>query len=444
MSDSHIKALRADWICPVASPPVRNGTVLIDGPRIVDVVATVPDGIAVESFDGCAIFPGFVNTHIHLELTILRGFLENLSFIEWIRRLTHVKYDHLSEEDLRISAELGAVECLRAGVTTLGEVTDVGAGWNAMIRFGLRGVAYQEIFGPAEESASEALEALEQKVDKLRGQASPTCRVGVSPHAPFTVSAGLYQHVKRFAVREKLPIAVHLAESAAEGEFVRKGTGPFAEFLKSRGISVSGRGMTPIAYLDSLEVLGKGTLVIHAIDCDADDVVRLKKNGVGIAHCPKSNLKLGHQIAPLKEFLESNIAVGLGTDSGASNNAVDMFEEMRTAAFLQRTRAGNSIDSMPISASEALHLATLGGAQALGMEKDVGSLERGKLADMAVVDLNDPALQPVYDPVATMVYSANRNNVVATFLGGRRVDRDASELVSRAATIAARLKNISW
>ena len=444
MPNSRIQAIRADWICPVASPPVPDGAVLIDGTRIVDVVATVPDGISVESFDGCAILPGFVNTHIHLELTVLRGFLENLPFFEWIRRLTRAKYDHLSDEDLRISAELGALECLRAGVTTVGEVTDVGAGWNAMTRSGLRGVAYQEVFGPAEASASEALEALEEKVDTLRHQASPTCRIGVSPHAPFTVSAGLYQQVRRYAARENLPIAVHLAESAAEGEFVRKGTGPFAEFLKVRGIPVSARGMTPIAYLDSLEVLGTGTLVIHAIDCDADDVARLKKNGVGIAHCPKSNLKLGHQIAPLKEFLESNIAVGLGTDSVASNNAVDMFEEMRTAAFLQRTRAGNSIDSMPISASEALHLATLGGARALGMEKDVGSLERGKLADMAVVDLNDPALQPVYDPVATMVYSANRNNVVATFLGGRRVDRDASELVSRAATIAARLKNISW
>ncbi len=441
MHMSRIKAIRADWICPVTSPPVPDGAILIDGSRIVDVVPTVPDGISVESFDGCALLPGFVNTHIHLELTVLRGFLENLPFFEWIRRLTRTKYDHLTDEDLKISAELGAVECLRAGVTTLGEVTDAGAGWSAMTRFGLRGVAYQEVFGPADESASDALEALEQKVDTFRSQESPTCRVGVSPHAPYTVSASLYQQVGRFAARENLPVAVHLAESDAEGEFVRNGTGPFAEFLKGRGIPVSARGMSPVAYLDSLSVLGPETLVIHAIDSDAEDIGRLKENGVGVAHCPKSNLKFGHRIAPLTQFLAAEIPVGLGTDSVASNNAVDMFEEMRTAAFLQRTRSG---DPTAIGAREALHLATLGGAHALGMEKDVGSLEPGKLADFAVVSLDDPAHQPVYDPIETLVYSANRKNIVATFLDGRRVEIDSSDLESRAGTIAQRLKDISW
>ena len=441
MDISRMKAIRADWICPVARPPVSDGAILIDGSRIVDVVATVPDGVSVESFDGCAILPGFVNTHIHLELTIMRGFLENLPFFEWIRRLTRTKYDHLTEADLMISAELGAVECLRAGVTTLGEVSDAEAGWSAMTGFGLRGVAYQEVFGPAEETAFEALKALQKKIDTLRNHETGTCRVGVSPHAPYTVSAGLYQQVGLFAASENLPIAVHLAESVAEGEFVRKGTGPFAEYLKGRGIPVSARGMSPVAYLDSLNVLGPGTLVIHGIDSDAEDVRRLKENGVRIAHCPKSNLKLGHRIAPLTEFLTADIPVGLGTDSMASNNVVDMFEEMRSTVFLQRTRSG---DSTTISAREALHLATLGGACALGLEKDVGSLEVGKLADLAIVDLSDPALQPVFDPVETMVYSANRKNVVATFLGGQRVEVDASKLVSQADSIANRLRDIAW
>ena len=436
-----MKAIRADWICPVTGPPVPDGAILIDGSRIVDVVGTVPDGVSVESFDGCAIVPGFVNTHIHLELTLLRGFLENLSIFDWIRRLTRTKYDHLSDADLRISAELGVVECLQAGVTTVGEVTDVGAGWAAMNRFGLRGIAYQEVFGPAEETASEAVKALRQKLDTLRPTESPSCRVGVSPHAPYTVSAGLYQQVGQLARRENLPIAVHLAESGAEGDFVRLGRGPFAEHLRSRGIPVTGRNMSPITYLDSLDVLGPESLVIHAIDCDVDDVGRLKENGVGIAHCPKSNLKLGHGIAPLTEFLDANIPVGLGTDSVASNNAVDMFEEMRAAAFLQRNRSG---DATTVNAREALHLATLGGARALGMENDVGSLEAGKLADLAVVDFAEAALQPVYDPVATMVYSANRKNVVATFLGGQRVKVDASELISQAGAVAVRLKDVSW
>ncbi len=436
-----MKAISADWVCPVNGPPVPDGAVLIDGSRIVDVVRSIPNGVSVESFDGCAIVPGFVNTHIHLELTLLRGLLEDLPFFEWIRRLTRAKYEHLSNEDLRVSAELGTVECLRGGVTTVGEVTDVGAGWSAMTRFGLRGVAYQEVFGPAEETAVDAIRILREKVSALRIQESPTCRVGVSPHAPYTVSAGLYQKVGRLGAKEGLPIAVHLAESEAEGDFVRSGRGPFADYLKSRGIPVVARGVSPIAYLDQLGVLGQRTLVIHAIDCDPGDVARLRVNGVGIAHCPKSNLKLGHRIAPLTEFLAAAIPVGLGSDSVASNNAVDMFEEMRVAAFLQRTRSG---DATAITAPEALHLATLGGARALGMAQDVGSLEPGKLADMAVVDLTDPALQPVYDPVAAMVYSANRKNVVATFLGGQAVDVDAGPLLSAAGVIAKRLKDIAW
>lgn len=432
------KAIRADWICPVSGPPLRDGILLIEDGRILEIGQVAPNGVPVESFDGCAIIPGFVNTHVHLELTVLRGFLENLPFFEWIRSLTEAKYKHLTSEDILCSARLGAIECLEAGVTAVGEVTDLGAGWLAMNEFGLRGVAYQEVFGPSEDVAADALRALIDKVNTMRENESPTCRVGVSPHAPYSVSANLYREVCEFAGREKLPIAVHLAESSEEGDFVRNGTGPFAEFWKGRDIPVTAHKITPIAYLDSLGILRPQTLAIHAIDCDLHDVELLKQSGTAIAHCPKSNLKLGHGIAPVSEFLEARIEVGLGTDSVASNNVVDMFEEMRAAAFLQRTR---SRSSTTITATEALGMATLGGARALGLEKDLGSLETGKLADLAVVDLGDVALQPVYDPVETMVYSASRKNVLATFLGGERVRVDSEELLSQAKEIADRLRS---
>ena len=428
-----MKAIRADWVCPASAPPIRNGAILTDQSRIVGITNSVPEGIPVEEFSGCAIIPGFVNAHIHLELTVFRGYLEELSFVEWIQRLTRTKYDVLTLEDLHSSARLGALECLKAGVTTVGEVTDMGAGWEAMVEFGLRGVAYQEVFGPAEDTALAASQELESKVCRWRQQEETIRRIGVSPHAPYTVSTSLYRKVRDLAMRENLPVALHLAESAAEGDFVRTATGPFADHLRRRDIPVVARGLSPIGYLDGLGVLGDRTLIIHAVDCDAEDIRRLAQAGVAVAHCPKSNAKLGHGIAPITELIEAKIPVGLGTDSVASNNVIDMFEEMRAAAFLQRIRSG---DPQTIAAKEAFRLATLGGARCLGLERHVGSLEAGKLADMAIVNLGDEALQPVYDPVEAMVYSANRANVVATFLGGTRVQAENSALAETVQRIA--------
>ena len=433
-----MKVLRADWVCPVSRSPIRNGTVVIDKGKILEVGEKPSPDLPVVSFDGCAILPGLVNTHTHLELTVLRGFLENLRFPEWIRQLTRTKYEFLSREDLLVSARLGALESLQAGITTLGEVMDVGTGWEAMKEFGLRGVAYQEVFGPSEKAAAEAVRGLREKIDRLRPDETTTCRLGVSPHAAYTVSAELYTRVRDLAASENLPIAVHVAESDEESRFVRNGDGPFAEYWESRDIPVVPRGTGPIGYLDSLGLLGPGTLAIHAIDAGPEDIARLKERRSGIAHCPKSNLKLGHNIAPVHEFLAAGIPVGLGTDSVASNNVIDMFEEMRTTAFLQRSRLR---DSTRVSAKQALRMATLDGARCLGLESHVGSIEPGKLADLIVVDLTDPALQPVYDPIEAIVYSANRKNVVATFLGGEQVRVDPRAIVAEARAIATRLRN---
>jgi 5-methylthioadenosine/S-adenosylhomocysteine deaminase len=184
-------------------------------------------------------------------------------------------------------------------------------------------------------------------------------------------------------------------------------------------------------------MLGPETLAIHAIDASRTEIGRLRDTGTSVAHCPKSNLKLGHAIAPLRELLDAGVAVGLGSDSVASNNAVDLFEEMRIAAFLQRTRFG---DPTVISAAEVFRLATLGGARCLGLDRELGSLEAGKLADFVVLDLSDPGIEPVYDPIDAIVFSASRQNVRETFLGGERVAREGGEIVAPVRRIAARLR----
>jgi 5-methylthioadenosine/S-adenosylhomocysteine deaminase len=424
----------ADWVCPVSGPPVRNGFLVVENGKIRNGTGVGPEPIR---FPGCAIIPGFVSAHSHLELTILRGFLDDLPFEDWIPRLTQTKYEVLSHAEILVSAQLGAVEMLRAGVTCVGEVMDIGAGWRAMREFGLQGVAYQEVFGPAEMHADEAIAGLKRKVEALRLDQTETQRAGVSPHAPYTVSARLYREVADYSGNEKLPITTHIAESAAEGQFVRWGAGVFAERWAARGIPVEPPGCSPVAYIDALGLVRPGSLLVHAIDLEDGDFQILRNKRPAIVHCPKSNAKLAHGIARIRELLDTGVTLGLGADSMASNNAVDMFEEMRAAVFQQRVRA-QRFDAL--DAQAAFRMATLGGAECLGLAEHLGSLDAGKRADFVVVDLNDPAVQPVHDPIQAMVYSASRGNIRATYIAGREVTPDPAPLLEEVRRITLKLR----
>jgi 5-methylthioadenosine/S-adenosylhomocysteine deaminase len=385
---------------------------------------------------GAAIIPGFVNAHTHLELTVFRGFLENRSFPEWIRHLVHAKYDVLDRDALAVSAELGAIESLRAGVTAVGDAMDTGTAWDAMLQYGLQGVAYQEVFGPAESSLNAAMTALRSKVSLHRARETETQRVGVSPHAPYTVSEALYRASHEYARAENLRVAVHIAESRDEVAFVHDGAGPFADALRARNIPVTARRQSPLAWLDQLGLIRPETLLIHAVEADAPDLDRIEAGGATVVHCPKSNAKLGHRVARVSEMIRRGIPVGIGSDSVASNNVIDMFEEMRTAIFCQRS-AQERVDAL--SAHEAFRMATIGGAKCLGLENHIGSLEAGKRADFVVVDLSGVPLQPVYDPIETMVFSACRADVRATYVGGKEFSANPSALIARAEEIARSL-----
>lgn len=423
----------ADWICPVSSSPVRNGRIAVQNEKLI---AQTDKDARVVRFPGCAIVPGFVNAHSHLELTILRGFLDDLIFTDWIPRLTFAKYQVLSRGDLLLSAQIGTIEMIRAGVTCVGEVMDIGTGWEAMREFGLRGIAYQEVFGPADAQADEALEGLKQKLEKYRKDETGTLRIGVSPHAPYTVSAPLYRAVGQYAEREKIRITTHVGESRDEGMFLRFGTGIFADRWRQRGIAVDAPGCSPLAYMDRFGLLRPETLLVHAIDLEDSDLELLIEKRPMLVHCPKSNAKLAHGVARIPEIQRTGITLALGSDSVASNNVVDMFEEMRAAIFQQRARTERFHS---LNAETVFRMATLGGAECLGLAEQLGSLDPGKYADFVVVDLNDPAVQPIHDPIETMVYSASRHNVRATFIAGREVKPDPTDLLKEVARAAERL-----
>jgi cytosine/adenosine deaminase-related metal-dependent hydrolase len=443
---------RADWVLPVAAPPFRDGAVLVDDAgRIAAVghrtVIDPPEGVEVVELGEAALLPGLVNVHSHLELAMFRGALEDLSFRDWILRLVGGKRSVLDDEDYAAAARWTALEAIRAGITTLATTEASGVGMEVMQEAGLRGIVYNEVFGPDPAQVDESMRDLRERVQGLRSRETELVRVGISPHAPYTVSDDLFRAAALFAREEELPIAIHIAESAIERELVTRGEGDFAPGLRARGIATPSRGRSPIEMLDRLGALAAQPLLIHCVDLDEEDIRRIAESDCAIAHCPVANAKLGHGLAPLPRLREAGVRVGLGTDSVASNNRLDLLEEARVAALLQRA-VHRSPSLLP--PDELLSLCTIDGARALGWQDRIGSLEPGKDADLCAVSLAGPHVKPIHDPVAALFHSARGSDVTLAVVRGRvlyrrgvvaTIDREAAE--RRIDDAAARLQELT-
>jgi 5-methylthioadenosine/S-adenosylhomocysteine deaminase len=435
-------------VLPISSPVIEAGAVVITDAKIAavgnttDILEAFP-GLPHEDFGNTAILPGLVNTHSHLELTVMRGFLEPVEhdFFAWLRKLTVARLN-MSEDDLFISAAAGAREAARAGITTLGDSSSFATqSMRALKETGLRGIVYQESFGPDPKLATENVGKLRAQLDAMRVLETGLVRVGVSPHAPYTVSAPQLQMIARLAIDEALPLMMHAAESEAERQLMCQGTGPFADSLKARAIDWQAPGVSTVRYLHDQGVLETKPLLAHCINVDENDLQLIKHAGGGIAHCPKSNAKLGHGRAPFANFIAQQINVGLGSDSVASNNLCDIFEEARFATLLGRTGS-----PARVGATEALFAATLGGARALALADGIGSLEPGRHADLAVINFGGWHQQPVTDPAAALIFSSSGRDVLLTVVDGKEIYRrdrftaDEEDLPSRLNEIRAKLE----
>ena len=425
----------ARWVLPIISPMLKEGAVAVDNSRIVavgsrnDVISRFPES-RVEDFGKAAIVPGFINAHSHLELTVMRGFLEReeTDFLAWLRKLTLARMA-MTPEDLIVSATCGAIEAARAGITFLADASSAATeAMKALGAVGLRGIVYQESFGPDPGLAKENLAKLRIQIDDLRPHESTLVRAGVSPHAPYTVSAPQLELISLLAIEERLPLMIHAAESRAEELLLSEGGGFFAEGLKARGIEWQPPGTSTIQYLARHGVLETKPLLAHCINVDAEDLDLIRQRGAGIAHCPKSNLKLGHGHAPVDRFLAREINFGLGSDSVASNNNCDLLEEARFATLLARLDLDTNESVTPpqesLTSEEALFAATLGGARALGLDNQIGALAEGMQADIAVVSLSGAHQQPVSNPVDTLIFSSSGRDVVMTVVAGKEVYRN--------------------
>lgn len=424
-----MRVISADWVVPVEGAPIRNGAVAIDDAGDIAAVGPSSELGEGERFAASVILPGFVNAHSHLEYAVYAGFGDGLDFPTWLA--LHIERKQRIElAEAEAIARLGALECLRSGITTVGDCSFFGAAATACADTGLHGVVYLEVFGSTDAQIADRFEPMRERIAVAL---SSDVRVGVSPHAPYTCGLDLYRACDELG----LPIATHLAESESETQFLRNGTGPwraFADWL------VPPSGTTGIRMLEEAGLLGPQVVAAHCVQADEEEIEILAARDVAVAHCPRSNALLGCGVAPLRELRGAGIRVCIATDSPASTPSFDMFDEMRAAIAGARARERRP-DAL--SAADALELATLGGARALGLDASLGSLAPGKRADLTVLSLADTPFIPWEDPVTGAVLGGSPNRVLATLVSGQpRYEKGGKawhELIGEARSARSRL-----
>lgn len=399
------------WIAPVepdAAVLVDHAVVIRDG-RIdavlpaAEAVRRHPDA-PLASLPGHLLIPGLVNLHTHAAMSLLRGAADDLPLERWLReRIWPLEAALVSDDFVHDGTVLACREMLRGGVTTFSDMYFFPeATARAALSMGLRarvGIIVVDFPSAYGSGPSDYLAKGLALRDALRHE--PRVGFTLAPHAPYTVSDDAFREVAKLSAELQLPVHVHVHETAQE----------VAEH-------VSRHGVRPLERLARLGLVGPDLIAVHAVHVSDQDIALLAAMGASVAHCPHSNLKLGSGIAPVARMLAAGVNVGIGTDGSASNNRLDLLLETRTASLLAK---GSSGDAAAFGAHRALHAATLGGANALGMGDSIGSIVPGKWADLVAVDLSDPDLQPVHDPVAQLVFAGGRERVTDVWIGGEPV-----------------------
>jgi cytosine/adenosine deaminase-related metal-dependent hydrolase len=412
-----VRVLAADWVVPVDAEPIEHGAVAIEDGEIValgtfeELRASHPSAVT-EQHEGCVLAPGFVNLHTHLEYAGFGGFGDGLAFGPWLDVHIERKARQI-EGDALLLAQLGVLEAMRGGATTVVDASFTGAAVAAMSELGLRGVVAIEVFGGTDDDAAAIADRLDVRVERALQDAGPLVELGVSPHAPYTVSPHVYAEVVGRARAAGRRVVTHIAESQHELAALVRGEGLLAD--RERRAWVAPYGRHPVAELVERDLLGPETVVAHAVLVGQAEIDLLASSGASVAHCPRSNALLGCGVAPLAALQRAGVRVGLGTDGPSSALDLDGFAELRAAILVQRASSG---DPSALGTVAALRLATLGGAEALGMQAAIGSLTPGKRADLIAVRLDDTAFWPCDDPVAALVLAGGGDRVKFTMVDG--------------------------
>jgi 5-methylthioadenosine/S-adenosylhomocysteine deaminase len=401
--------IEARWIVPVEPGDLvlENHAVVVDKGLIVailphDQAATRFAPRQLRQLKNHVIIPGLVNLHAHAAMTLLRGLADDLPLMDWLQNhIWPAEARHVSPQFVHDGTLLACTEMLRGGITCFNDMYFYPkAAAEAAISSGIRASIGLITLDFPTAYAADTDDYLAKGLsvrDEFREEA--LISFCLAPHAPYTVNDRSFVKVLTLAEQIELPIHLHLHETAQE-----------------INDSLRDFGMRPIERLRRLGLLSPGLIGVHAVHLNAEEIKLLAEYGCSIAHCPSSNLKLASGIAPITDLLDHGVNIGLGTDGAASNNRLDQFQEMRLAALLAKGQSGRA---NAVNAHQALRMATLSGAQALGLDATIGSIVPGKAADLCAVSLDDIGLAPCYDPVSHLVYSAGREHVSDVWVGGR-------------------------
>ena len=397
-----------------AKDSIVRGDLLIRDGRIASVGENDASKID-ETIDasGCAVLPGFVQTHIHLCQTLFRGAADDLSLIDWLKkRIWPMEAAH-TPKSIRASARLGIAELVKGGTTcalTMETVRHTEEVLRVVEETGFRATVGKCMMDKGDDLPSELHEQTRASIDESlklidewHGKGDGRIRCCFAPRFAVSCTRELLAEVAKLARERGLMIHTHASENKSECEMVERET-----------------GMRNVAYLYWLGIADKHVVLAHCIHLDEQEMKTLARTKTNVAHCPSSNLKLGSGIAPVAEMLERGIPVSLGADGAPCNNRLDMFTEMRTAALLQKAQHGPEV----LPAARMLRIATIDGARALGLSEEIGSLEVDKRADLIVVDLNNLHAAPETEVISSLVYSAQASDVRTTVIDGRIVMRD--------------------
>lgn len=381
---------------------LKGGSISINDGRIEEVGGSISGSadVVIDASDKI-VMPGLINTHTHIPMTLFRGIADDMPLMKWLQEEIWPVEGKLEEEHVYAGTLLGCLEMIKSGTTCFNDMyyfLDSIA--KAVNESGMRAVLAYAMIDLGDASKVDAIVREGRKsLNNFRN--AQRIKAFLGPHAPYTCSEELLTSARELADEHKTGIHIHVAETKEEVEN-----------------SVRGKKLKPFEYLEKIGFLGDNVAAAHSVWVSDEEIGILKKRGVKIAHAPICNMKIASGVARVPDFVRNDITVSLGTDGAASNNSLDMFESMKVCALLHKV---NSMDASVVPALKVLEFATINGAKALGMEKELGSLEVGKKADMVLVDLKKPNLTPLTNPVSHLVYSAKGSDVGTVIIDGKVV-----------------------
>jgi 5-methylthioadenosine/S-adenosylhomocysteine deaminase len=396
------------WLCPIvpANTLLEHQAVVIKAGEIVDIClitnASKQYGASeTVQLDEHILIPGLINLHTHAAMSLMRGLADDLPLMPWLERyIWPAEAKLVSPSFVHDGTLLACAEMLSGGITTFNDMYFYPeATAAASIKTGMRANLGLVVLEFATQYANDAESYIQQGLearDHLRDE--PFISFSFAPHAPYTVSDATFERIMTLAEQVNIGVHTHMHET-------------LQEIAESEEV----HGLRPLSRFANLGLLSPTLTLAHCVHLDTAEIKLLAEHGCSIAHCPSSNLKLASGIAPITEYAKYPINIGLGTDGAASNNRLDMFAEMRLAALLAKGQSG---DATAISAHQALEMATINGAKALGLDDKIGSIEIGKLADLSAINLSDIEMLPCFDPISHLVYVSGREHVSHTWVNG--------------------------